>query len=77
MAAHANLAFALLGDGQVERAAEVALAGIDEAVERGVGGSDGALLAGNAAEALIRVGRLHEADRVVAEALDQPSATSA
>ena len=53
VAAHVNLTFVLLGDGQVDRAAEVALSGIDEAVRRGVGGSDGALLACNAAEALI------------------------
>ena len=70
VAAVANLAFALLGDGQVERAAEVALTGLDEAIERGVGAADGALLAGNAAEALTRVGRLQEAARVVQNGLD-------
>jgi len=70
VAAVANLAFALLGDGQVERAAEVALTGLEEAIERGVGAADGALLAGNAAEALTRVGRLHEAARVVQNGLD-------
>ena len=32
--------------------------GMDEAIRRGVGGSDGAILAGNAAEALTRTGRL-------------------
>ena len=47
------------------RAADVAIAGIDEAVRRGAGGSDGALLVANAAEALIRIGRLAEADRIV------------
>ena len=72
VAAVADLAFALLGDGQVERAAEVALTGLDEAIERGVGAADGALLAGNAAEALTRVGRLQEAARVVQNGLDHP-----
>ena len=70
VAAHVNLAFVLLGDGQMERAAEVALAGLDEAIRRGVGGSDGAILAGNAAEALIRTGQLEQAAKVIKDGLD-------
>ncbi|MDQ1600845.1 MAG: hypothetical protein QOD68_2319 [Actinomycetota bacterium] len=70
VAAHVNLAFVLLGDGQMQRAAQVALAGLDEAIRRGVGGSDGAILAGNAAEALIRTGRLERAAKVIKDGLD-------
>jgi DNA-binding CsgD family transcriptional regulator/type II secretory pathway predicted ATPase ExeA/tetratricopeptide (TPR) repeat protein len=70
VAAHVNLAFVLLGEGQMERAAQVALAGLDEAIRRGVGGSDGAILAGNAAEALTRTGQLDRAAKVIRDGLD-------
>jgi DNA-binding CsgD family transcriptional regulator/tetratricopeptide (TPR) repeat protein len=70
VAAHVNLAFVLLGDGQMERAAAVALAGLDEAIRRGVGGSDGAILAGNAAEALTRTGLLDQAAKVIRDGLE-------
>ncbi len=69
VAAHVNMAFVLLGVGNMEKAAEVALAGLREAITRGVGGSDGAILAGNAAEALARLGRLDEAAKVVHDGL--------
>jgi DNA-binding CsgD family transcriptional regulator/type II secretory pathway predicted ATPase ExeA len=70
IAARNNLIFVLLGEGQMSAAATVALRGVEEATARGTGGSDGALLAANAAEALIRLGRLTEAERVIQDALD-------
>ena len=78
VAAHTNMAFALIENGQMERAADVAIAGIEEVVSRGAGSSDGALLAVNGAEALIRIGRLAEAERIVREGLERhPTATMA
>jgi DNA-binding CsgD family transcriptional regulator/type II secretory pathway predicted ATPase ExeA len=71
VAAYTNLSFVLLNDGQMERAAQVAVSGIDEAIRRGAGGSDGALLTVNAAEALIRIGRLTDAEQVVREGLER------
>jgi DNA-binding CsgD family transcriptional regulator/type II secretory pathway predicted ATPase ExeA/tetratricopeptide (TPR) repeat protein len=71
VAAYTNLSFVLLDDGQMERAAQVAVSGIDEAIRRGAGGSDSALLTVNAAEALIRIGSLTDAERVVREGLDR------
>jgi DNA-binding CsgD family transcriptional regulator/tetratricopeptide (TPR) repeat protein/type II secretory pathway predicted ATPase ExeA len=70
IAARNNLIFVLLGDGQMSAAATLALRGVEEATARGTGGSEGALLAANAAEALIRLGRLAEAERVIQDALD-------
>ena len=71
MAAHINLTFVLLALGRTEEAAQAALSGTDKAVRRGLAKADGAILAGNAAEALTRLGRLAEADRVLQKALDR------
>jgi len=60
-----NLAFVLLADGRLEEAAQVCLTGLRDAVERGWAAADGAVLAGNAAEALTRLGRLQEADEAI------------
>ena len=65
-----NLSFVLLVDGQWQEAARVALQGLEDAEKRGTSGADGALLAPNAAEALIRLGRLAQATRILKRALD-------
>jgi DNA-binding CsgD family transcriptional regulator/tetratricopeptide (TPR) repeat protein len=70
IAGHINLTFALLNDGQMEAAARVAQDGMLEAAARGTAGSDGALLAANAGEALTRLGRLSEAESVVERGMD-------
>jgi DNA-binding NarL/FixJ family response regulator len=65
-----NLSFVLLVDGQWQEAARVALQGLEHAEKRGTSGADGALLAPNAAEALIRLGRLTQATQILERALD-------
>ena len=70
VAAHVNLAFVLLGDGQMERAAEVALAGLDEAIRRGVGGSDGAILRGQRSRGPDPDWTLEQAAKVIKDGLD-------
>ena len=52
------------------RLPEIALQGMAEAARRGIGGSEAALIACNAAEALTRLGRLSEAERLLLDALD-------
>jgi ATP/maltotriose-dependent transcriptional regulator MalT len=71
VAGHVNLSFILFSDGRLEQAANVALSGLDEAVRRGAAAADGALLAANAASPLTRLGRLHDAETVVREALER------
>jgi DNA-binding CsgD family transcriptional regulator len=70
VAAHINLTFVLLAHGDLEEAVRIALAGMAQIRLHGITGSDGALVAVNAAEALTRLGRLAEAEQVLVNALD-------
>ena len=67
---HINLTFVLLSNGDAAEAADIALQGMAEVSRRGIGGSEAALIACNAAEALTRLGRLSEAERLLVDALD-------
>lgn len=72
VSSHINLTFVLLANGMLDEAARISLLGMDEVHRHGIAGSDGALVAVNAAEALTRLGRLDEAEALVASALDTP-----
>jgi DNA-binding CsgD family transcriptional regulator len=60
----------LLGAGRLDEAATVAMAGIDEARRLGLARHSQPILACNAAEALLALGRWDQAERVSAEALE-------
>jgi DNA-binding NarL/FixJ family response regulator len=60
----------LTGAGRLEEAATVAMAGIDEARRLGLARHSQPILACNAAEALVALGRWDQAERVSAEALE-------
>lgn len=66
---HINLAHYLNLAGQYRRAADVALAGIDDARAMGLERYAGSMLAGNAAEPLIHLGECAEAERLIERAL--------
>ena len=70
VSSHINLTFVLLSHGELDEAARIAMLGLAEVTRLGVAGSDGALIASNAAEALTRLGRLDEAERLLLGALD-------
>jgi DNA-binding NarL/FixJ family response regulator len=60
----------LIGAGRLDEAATVAMAGIDEARRLGLARHSQPILACNAAEALVALGRWDQAERVSAEALE-------
>jgi tetratricopeptide (TPR) repeat protein len=60
----------LIGTGRLDEAATVAMAGIDEARRLGLARHSQPMLACNAAEALVALGRWDQAERVLAEALE-------
>ncbi|WP_425310771.1 hypothetical protein AADG42_19005 [Ammonicoccus fulvus] len=66
---HINLAHYLNLAGQYRSAADVALAGIDDARAMGLERYAGSMLAGNAAEPLIHLGECAEAERLIERAL--------
>ncbi|MGZ4270578.1 MAG: ATP-binding protein [Solirubrobacteraceae bacterium] len=68
--AHANLSDALRRDGELEEAVAVALDGAERARRRGYDLGFGLFVVGNAAEAMLLLGRWDEADRLTARALE-------
>ncbi|MET0740518.1 MAG: AAA family ATPase [Candidatus Nanopelagicales bacterium] len=71
VAAYVNKAFALEHDGRWQDALTTSLTGIDEARSLGAEASDAVLLWSNAASELIRLGRLGEAEALLAEAFER------
>lgn len=67
---HTNLSHHLNLAGQYRRAADVALAGIEDARALGLERFAGSMLAGNAAEPLIHLGEFEQAERLVERALN-------
>ncbi len=67
--AYANLSSMLLIGGQAEESFEVAMAGVAWARSIGAGGGYGRFIAGNAADAAVRLGRWDEAEALLDEAL--------
>jgi DNA-binding NarL/FixJ family response regulator len=67
--AYANLSSVLLIGGQPEESFEVAMAGVAWARSIGAGGGYGRFIAGNAADAAVRLGRWDEAEALLDEVL--------
>ncbi|HEU4541902.1 MAG TPA: AAA family ATPase [Jiangellaceae bacterium] len=67
---HINYSDSLNLLGRHAEAVEAAMSGIAQAAEIGTARNSGAMLAGNAAEPLIALGRWNEAERLITEAID-------